>query len=168
MAKKRNNIVLSEEFQEKLIELYPEVNKIYPYLDKKSNRVILQLLKDKEHIKGTLMSRALLEVKLGRKLTSTEICDHIDNDFTNDSPDNLQILSRAENTSKGHREGNCQDPPLHVGEKQWKAILDPDKVREIRKLRSEGVPISEIAAKIGMKPISVYDVTSGRTWKHVK
>lgn len=39
-------------------------------------------------------------VKLGRMLRSNEHVDHIDNDKTNDSIDNLQILSRKENLRK--------------------------------------------------------------------
>ena len=42
----------------------------------------------------------LLEQKLGRPLRPGETCDHIDNDFTNNSLDNLQVLSRADNTRK--------------------------------------------------------------------
>jgi len=165
---KRNDIVLPEEFQKKLIELYPDVNKIYPYLHKKSNRVALRLLNNKDHIKGTYLSRASLEVKLGRRLTKNETCDHIDEDKTNDHPDNLQILSRAQNTSKGHAMGHCQAPPLHIGENQWQAILDPDKVREIRRLKSEGSSVGSISRKFGMKPHSIYDVTRRRSWKHVE
>ena len=47
--------------------------------------------------------RWLLEQHLGRELLPDETVDHIDNDFTNDSLDNLQILSRADNTRKGRQ-----------------------------------------------------------------
>lgn len=42
----------------------------------------------------------LLQKKLRRELDSEETCDHIDNDFTNNSFENLQILSRSENAKK--------------------------------------------------------------------
>ena len=42
----------------------------------------------------------LMEQHLGRKLTEDETVDHIDNDFTNDSIDNLQILTRVNNIRK--------------------------------------------------------------------
>lgn len=42
----------------------------------------------------------LLEQKLGRALLPHETCDHIDNDFTNNSIDNLQLLSRSDNSAK--------------------------------------------------------------------
>lgn len=44
----------------------------------------------------------LLEQKLGRPLLPNETCDHIDNDHTNNSPDNLQVLTRSDNIKK-HR-----------------------------------------------------------------
>ena len=43
----------------------------------------------------------LLEQKLGRSLLPNETCDHIDNDHTNNSLDNLQVLTRSDNARKG-------------------------------------------------------------------
>lgn len=45
-------------------------------------------------------SKFLLEMKIGRKLLKNETCDHKDEDFTNDSFDNLQVLTRKENINK--------------------------------------------------------------------
>jgi hypothetical protein len=53
-----------------------------------------------------LYSRFLMEQKLGRKLEYDETVDHIDNDFTNDSLSNLQLLSRIENSAKRHVDTN--------------------------------------------------------------
>jgi hypothetical protein len=44
--------------------------------------------------------RYLLEQHLGRELNKDETVDHIDNDFTNNSISNLQILPRSDNTKK--------------------------------------------------------------------
>lgn len=50
---------------------------------------------------STAYARYLMSVKLKRYLhDDDEEVDHIDNDFTNDSIDNLQILSGSENTKK--------------------------------------------------------------------
>lgn len=49
---------------------------------------------------STQYARYLLSVKIGRFLTDAETVDHIDGDKTNDSIDNLQILSRTENNRK--------------------------------------------------------------------
>lgn len=45
-------------------------------------------------------ARYLLSVKLGRYLTDDEEADHIDADKTNDSLENLQVLSREEHIKK--------------------------------------------------------------------
>ncbi len=42
----------------------------------------------------------LLEQKLNRPLLPTETCDHINGDFTDNRPENLQVLSRSDNTRK--------------------------------------------------------------------
>ena len=41
-----------------------------------------------------------MEIRLGRRLNSDETVDHIDNDKTNDSPENLQVLSLKDNARK--------------------------------------------------------------------
>lgn len=42
----------------------------------------------------------LLEQKLGRVLLPNETCDHVDENFTNNNLDNLQVLSRSDNIRK--------------------------------------------------------------------
>lgn len=42
----------------------------------------------------------LLEQKLGRSLGINETCDHIDNDHTNNTLCNLQVLTRSDNSRK--------------------------------------------------------------------
>lgn len=48
-------------------------------------------------------ARYLMAVKLGRFLTVDEFVDHKDEDKTNDTLRNLQILTRAENIAKQNR-----------------------------------------------------------------
>ena len=45
-------------------------------------------------------ARYLMSVKLGRFLTDQEEVDHIDNNKTNDDPNNLQILTPEQNREK--------------------------------------------------------------------
>lgn len=47
--------------------------------------------------------RVIIERHLGRKLTDEETVDHIDEDFTNDNIENLQILTRSDNAKKHTR-----------------------------------------------------------------
>jgi hypothetical protein len=74
--------------------------KIYgPYL-RKDGRKHLIIICDDGKRKTISYPKYLLEQKLGRKLLSHETCDHIDGDYTNDSLDNLQVLSRSDNSAK--------------------------------------------------------------------
>jgi hypothetical protein len=49
------------------------------------------------------LARARLEVLLGRPLRKGETVDHVDNDASNDSYDNVQLLSHARNAGKQTR-----------------------------------------------------------------
>ena len=44
-------------------------------------------------------AKIVLELKLGRRLTSDETVDYIDGDKTNDCPSNLRVLSLSENAA---------------------------------------------------------------------
>lgn len=50
-----------------------------------------------------LFSRHLVEQYLGRNLLPNETVDHVNEDFTDDSLDNLQIISNVENIKKYFR-----------------------------------------------------------------
>lgn len=58
-------------------------------------------------------ARYLMSVKLGRFLLRSEEVDHIDEDKTNDSLSNLQILSTAENLRKNARSRISKRIPKH-------------------------------------------------------
>ncbi len=46
-------------------------------------------------------------------------------------------------------------------------LLDEEKVRTIRKMKSEGISQTKIAATIGVTKQSVSNVLTGKTWRHV-
>ena len=88
----------------------------YPYNERWSvgyivtnpeNRKTLILYNSHKDRSSTQYARYLMAVKLGRFLTDDETVDHIDGDKTNDSIDNLQLLSRAENIRKA-----CKKPDV--------------------------------------------------------
>jgi len=56
--------------------------------------------------KYVLDHRYIIEKELGRKLSSNEDVHHIDGDKTNNSFENLMILSRQEHLKLEHRTGN--------------------------------------------------------------
>lgn len=78
--------------------------KVYgPYLRKDGRKHVVIVYLD-----GTKKTKSypkfLLENKIGRELVNDETCDHIDGDFTNDDPNNLQVLSLPKNIIKSKKE----------------------------------------------------------------
>lgn len=71
-----------------------------PYL-RKDGRKHVVIIYDDGRKQTRSYPRLLLEEKLGRPLLAEETVDHIDGDFTNDSPDNLRPLSLSDNTKHG-------------------------------------------------------------------
>lgn len=70
----------------------------YWYISKEGYRVLCH---DREN--KVLEHRAVMEKKLGRKLTSEEIVHHIDGNKLNNHPDNLVLTNRSEHIDM-HRE----------------------------------------------------------------
>ena len=70
-----------------------------PVLHKKENRYYVYLINpfNKKDRTSTSYARYLFSVKLGRRLSSTEEVDHIDNNKLNDELSNLQVLSPEKN-----------------------------------------------------------------------
>lgn len=91
---------MDSHFVECLLNLYPEFERVYgPYLRKDGRQHVL--LHTTINNRRTLSwPKAILEVKLGRRLVGSETTDHINDDFTDDSPENLQVLSRTANSEK--------------------------------------------------------------------
>lgn len=65
-----------------------------------NNRKIISLHGVNNKTRVMTYARYLMSVKLGRELTDEETVDHIDNDCSNDSLENLQILTLRENQEK--------------------------------------------------------------------
>ena len=85
-----------------VLELYPEFRKVYgPYLRNDGRNTVV--FYDGKRQTSKQLARVRLEVKLGRRLTEQETVDHIDENYGNDHPDNLQVLSKSDNAAKSHR-----------------------------------------------------------------
>lgn len=63
-------------------------------------RKLITLKKFNGELVGTSYARYIMAVKLGRFLTDQEEVDHIDDNKTNDDPNNLQILTPEQNREK--------------------------------------------------------------------
>jgi len=71
----------------------------YVYVNNEGRRAVT-LKRFDGSLTGTTLARYLMAVKLGRFLTDQEEVDHIDNNKTNDDPNNLQILTPEQNREK--------------------------------------------------------------------
>lgn len=86
----------------RLIEEPPFENyTVYRVWHKKEERFFAQLINRLDKSRTTISyAKYNLSIKLGRILTRDEQVDHIDNNKLNDEVENLQILTREENSQK--------------------------------------------------------------------
>lgn len=54
-------------------------------------------------LRGKYVHTLVAEAKIGRKLLPSETVEHGDGNGLNPSPDNLEIVTRTENTSRMHQ-----------------------------------------------------------------
>lgn len=86
---------------DKLSEVYQQPVKLWGPYKCKDGRLRVDLLKIEDDKDTThLYAKVVLEAKLGRRLLPGETVDHIDEDKTNDHPDNLQPLPLQDNRLK--------------------------------------------------------------------
>lgn len=97
----------------KLLALYPPYDSVLGPYQRKDGRFHLVLNNSKlpkganGKTRTVSYPKALLEVRLKRRLLVAETADHKDDNFLNNSKANLQVLTRKENASKGHLTGAC-------------------------------------------------------------
>jgi endogenous inhibitor of DNA gyrase (YacG/DUF329 family) len=86
-----------KEVFDKLLILYPDYSRIYgPYLRKDGRKHILLYKHDLSGKRTLSWPKALVEAREGRRLVDDEEVDHDDQDFTNNSLDNLVIRKRRD------------------------------------------------------------------------
>lgn len=84
------------------------------------------------------------------------------------NPRHLQLGTHADNTRDMDERGRRVSNPVR-GEAHYASKLNPDKVREIRRLAAEGppMPIKSIAAMYGVSETTIGAIINRRTWRHV-
>ncbi len=96
---------MDTEFITKLFALYPGFAKVYgPYVDKDNDNrehIILYGPEGRKSGRRTISwPKAMMEVKLGRRLGLDEVVDHKDDNPANNQYSNFQILTVAGNNAK--------------------------------------------------------------------
>lgn len=90
--------------------------------------------------------------------------NHIDGDKNNNNTSNLEWVTRSENMRHAFR-NNLLNP--RVGENNNKSKLTAEKVKEIRKLRSNGSTLQKIADQYGVSAANISEIVNFKTWKGV-
>lgn len=95
--------------------------------------------------------------------------NHIDGDKSNNHPENLEYVTRSENTIHALRIGLRQPiDPSHPGESNGRAKLTDDDVRTIRRLYKNGNSQVSLGKQFGVSHIAIGFIVRGVHWKHVK
>lgn len=81
------------------------------------------------------------------------------------NPAHLRLGTSKDNAQD--REGRGRSNPER-GADRYNAKLDADKVREIRRLRAEGVDTPTVAKMFGINTGTVSRITRRLRWKHVE
>jgi HNH endonuclease len=89
-------------------------------------------------------------------------CRHLDGNPANNAITNLAWGTRAQNIQDQIRHGDKA-----IGERQGSAKLTASKVREMRYLRLQGYTFERLAGMFGVSNHNVWEVCTGKTWRHV-
>lgn len=93
--------------------------------------------------------------------------NHINGDKHDNRAENLEWCTRQENVRDAWERAPW-NPPAMAGESNPNAKLTEKEVREIRRLRKQGITLKEVAAKFGVTFGLVSAIARGRAWKHVR
>jgi hypothetical protein len=92
------------------------------------------------------------------------ICHHCDNTRCI-NPDHMFLGTYKDNFDDARLKGRLR---WAVGEAHGRAVLNPDKVREIRKDLDAGMTIKAVAGKFNVGNNTIFRIKHNLTWKHVE
>ena len=111
--------------------------------------------------KNRLVHRLVTEAFLPDFLEKPQV-NHIDGDKQNNQLSNLEMVTVSENTLHAYKTG--LNPK---GENRGSAKLSNDDAIAIKRLLLKGEKGISIARKFGVVRKTIYDIKSGKTWKHI-
>lgn len=112
-------------------------------------------------VRGFLVHRLVAAAFLGPIPPNYQV-NHKDGDKTNNELSNLEVVTAEENRQHALSHGL-----MRVGEANPKAKLTEADVKDIRKMRAEGIAVRHIAACYDVSERTIYLACKGRTWRHV-
>jgi hypothetical protein len=83
------------------------------------------------------------------------------------NPAHLRLGTKGENNTERHAKGRTVLPKQCRGEDSVHSKLTEQRVREMRRWRSEGLTYAEIGKRAGISPRHSYDVVNGLYWPSV-
>jgi len=114
--------------------------------------------------KSTVAHRVAYEMHFGALIPpGMLICHKCDNPPCC-NPDHLFLGTHSDNKQDSVRKNRHKDS---VGEKNPKAVLVADQVREIRRLHTCGRSIASIAREYEVGESTIRHIVQGNTWKHL-
>jgi len=91
--------------------------------------------------------------------------DHLDNNRFNPSLDNLEWVTRQQNTGRASSRGSHKD--AHKGEHNGRAKLTPDLVLQMRSEYQAGTRIIDLQKKYEHPFNTISNAVRGLTWQHL-
>ena len=108
----------------------------------------------------------------GEKPTHKHQVNHINGKRSDNRPENLEYLTSRENTidgwKRGRKHSDTHNKAMSLrskGENNPKAKLKEAEVLSIRRLRSKGLSLKEIAERHNISRSQVSSIANNRTWK---
>lgn len=114
--------------------------------------------------KAPLVHRLVAQAFIPNPENKKEV-NHIDADPANNKVENLEWCTAVENMRHARKLGLI---PIIHGERNGKTFLTESDVREIRKMRQNGLKYKDIANHFGLTELStLVKISNGSRWIHV-
>lgn len=84
------------------------------------------------------------------------------------NPRHLFVGTPSENMTDKIKKGRAKLPPVHKGINQHLAKMNPDNIKEIRKLFKEGLTQTELAKRYGLHVSTMNNICRNISWKEVE
>lgn len=107
-----------------------------------------------------LEHRVVMERNLGRALRAEEVVHHRDGDKSNNSPENLEVMSQSEHASL-HAPDLLARRNGHRGQSNPRAKLTEADVAVIRSSSASG---RSLASRFGVNPSTIHRIRNGSGW----
>lgn len=187
---KRIDFILTDEQKSMIADLYQGGEIInYSVYQRSDNRLTIYMQFSVIGRKQKSLPKVLLEAKIGRLLTSTETCDHIDNNSLNNDLDNLQVLSRRDNILKAYHNGSFDIEKLTAFSKTEEGRkASSERMRKLNESSDERAPtfsdeqvkllrnqydakeidVQTICTQYNVTRRAVENMLKGDTYSHIK